>query len=220
MTTSNYLVGDANNPDGSTPQARGGRQGEAIGSNLRGFYAEQTARNRVFSLVLNATTTNDAAGNIVAAAAAASTQFALWNPLGSGVNLELLKVFIGIISGTPPGGPVFHGIIKGGALPTIANSGTVNCNMIGSNAVPKAGYLASAAGAALTGCANGPTLLRPIGIDFSASSFAAAAGQSAAMEILDGDIILTPGTGWVPLWAAAGTSLLNSYGVTWAEVPQ
>jgi len=39
------------------------------------------------------------------------------------------------------------------------------------------------------------------------------------VEYIDGEIILPPGVGWVPLWGAAGTSLLNAYSITWEEVP-
>src|SRR5258705_269381 len=48
-----------------------------------------------------------------------------------------------------------------------------------------------------------------------------AAGPNTAppLELVEGDILLPPGTMWVPTWAAAGPTLLNAYGVTWEEVP-
>jgi hypothetical protein len=36
---------------------------------------------------------------------------------------------------------------------------------------------------------------------------------------VEGDIVLPPGTGWVPLHAGAGTSVLHAYSVTWEEIP-
>jgi hypothetical protein len=72
-----------------------------------------------FSMTLAATSSTIAAGNIVSAAAAASTQFALANPVGSGVLLVLSKLIVGPISGTPPGGAVFHGLI-----PNVPSLGT------------------------------------------------------------------------------------------------
>lgn len=203
---------------GSTPQAglRLGRNGDVILSQLHGRFFEQTFRQRVFSLTLGATTTGAAAGNLVGAAAAASTQFALWNPpSNTKVLVSILKVWVGVISGTPPGGPLFHGYMLQGT-PSITSTGTANNNFAGGQA-PQARFMASAAGAALTG-GGAITTIKPMGIDFSATAFAAAAGTNA-IDLCEGDVILPPGTGWVPLWATAGTTLLNAYGVEWEEVP-
>ena len=38
-------------------------------------------------------------------------------------------------------------------------------------------------------------------------------------DILDGQIIVPQGAGWLPLWGAAGTTLLNGYTVVWEEIP-
>ena len=202
----------------ATGLLRQGRLGELIQSNLHGFYYEQASRGSVYSGMLAATTTGVAAGNISGAAAAASTQFALWNPLGSGVNIALLKVFIGIISGTPPGGPLFHNLLlNGNPQNQVGTNGLNNLSQPGSS--PKGRLLASAAGAALTG--GGPlSPLRPMNSNFFAAALTAGSNVNGALELIDGDIVLAPGFGWVPCLAAAGTTLLNSYGVTWEEVPQ
>lgn len=202
--------------DGAQPNARQGRTGELIVSQAHGRYYETTSRGNMFTLTLNATTTGIAAGNLVGAAAAASTQFALWNPNGSGVNLNILKVNIGLISGTyGTGGPVFHGLFVNGN-PTIANVGTAYNNLAGGRP-PIARYVASAAGTALT-TGTAPVTFRAMTMAYSASAYSAAAGSNT-LELVEGDIVLPPGTGWVPLFAAAGTSVLNAYSVTWEEVP-
>ena len=208
-------VGQINGQDGAQPNARQGRTGELIFTEGHGRFYEQSSRGSVFTLTLTATTTGAAAGNLVGAAAAASTQFALWNPVGSGFNLSLQKVFVGLISGTPPGGPIFHGLFVNGN-PTIANTGSAYNNLAGGKA-PVARYVASAAGVALTG-GTGPIVLRAMTIDFSATAFASAAGSNC-LELVDGDIVIPPGYGWVPLFASAGTSLLNAYSCTWEEIP-
>lgn len=168
-----------------------------------------------FSLTLGATTTAVAAGNIVGAAAAASTQFALFNPSGSGRVLVLSKFIMGIISGTPGPGPLFHGILTG---VTLAASGTiVNLRAVGgvlqSSSVAR-GY-ASAGGAALTG-GTAPTIIRAAGFSSTATA-QASAGELNAIEDIEGDIIIPAGFGWVPLWSVAGTTLLNAYSITWKE---
>lgn len=212
------VVGQIITADGAKPVARGGRLGDTIVSELHGRFYEQTFRQNIFSLTLTATTTGVAAGNINAAAAAASTQFALWNPPSSKVNVVLLKAYVGVISGTVPGGPLFHNLMLNVA-PTINSVGTAYNNFANGQS-PQARFVSSAAGTALTG-GGAITVLRPFG---GANFFAAAVGgttpQVAVMELIDGDIVLPPGTGWVPCWPSAGTSVLNTYGVTWEEVPQ
>jgi hypothetical protein len=217
MPIAQGTVGEALTSDGVSPIGglRQGRQNDTIISNLHGRYYEQSSRNRIFHLPLTATTTGAAAGNLVGAAAAASTQFALWNPTGNKFNLSLLKVYVGVISGTPPGGPLFHGEMLQG-VPSINSSGTAFSAYTGGNN-PTARFVASAAGAALTG-GGAITTIRPMAIDFSAVAFAAAAGANA-LENVEGDIVIAPGFGWVPLWATAGNTLLNAYGVSWEEVP-
>jgi hypothetical protein len=38
------------------------------------------------------------------------------------------------------------------------------------------------------------------------------------MDVCDGDIVLPPNSFWVPTWAAAGTSVLGGYSVTFEVV--
>lgn len=202
--------------DSSVTTARAERSGGLVTADVRGHFSEAVSRNGVFTLTLNATTTGIAAGNLVGAAAAASTQFALWNPVGSGKNLELLRFGMGVIGGTTlPAGPVFHGMFQG--VPTLTTStGTAYSNLFGQTAASVARWMASAAGAALTGG------VAPITFSVSAFSNTAVAPASAfesnSVENLDGSIVLPPGTGWVPLWSAAGTAILNAYTITWQEV--
>ncbi len=202
--------------DGTQPTLRGGRQNDLIVSELHGRFYEQVSRGNVFALNLVATTTGVAAGNINLAAAAASTQFAIWNPLTSSVNLSLLAVYFGITSGTIVGGPLFHSYF-GTTIPTIASTGAaVNCQ-IGNTAGSVAKVMASAAGAALTG-GSALLTLRPMTNGYSAGTYAALGG-AVAFENVDGSIVIKPGAGWVPTFAAAGTSVLSTWGAVWEEVP-
>ena len=70
--------------DGTVGPARSSRIGALVTGDAQGKYYEQVCRNNVFSVINPSTGTNVSAGNIVGASAAASTQFALWNPNGSG----------------------------------------------------------------------------------------------------------------------------------------
>jgi hypothetical protein len=184
----------------------------------RGRYAEMVAQSQVFSAVLSATSGTIAAGNIVAAAAAASTQFGLINPLGSGVNLEILKFGMGVISGTPAAGPVFHGYITNISSLTATPAGTARSNMMGQ--VGSAALVwSSAAGSALTGSTQAPVVQRAADFAATATAQAVANGHVRAIEEVAGELIIPPNTMWLPLWSGAGTTLLNGYSITWAEVP-
>lgn len=212
-------VGQTAALDGTQTNLRQGRTGEIILSQAHGRYYEQTSRGQLFTLTLSATTTGIAAGNILGAAAAASTNFAIWNPIGSGFNLSITKVMVGLISGTLATGPLYHAVIQTSnpTINTVSTNGVAYNNLVGGKS-PVARYVAVAAGTALTG-ASAPVVLRTMNLTFSAAAFAAAAGASTLADLPDGDLIIPPGYGWVPQFSAAGTSVLNSYSVTWEEIP-
>ncbi len=190
--------------------------GDLVVAEGKGRYYESVNRGKVFSFYLNATSGTVVAGNIEAATAAATTQFALWNPAASGINIVLLKFGVGIVSGTAAPGAVTHSYTT--TVPTLTSVAATNvplCNNLASTTCG-AGYLSSVAGTTLTG---GGALKVLRAADFSSTATAqASVGLVKAIEDLGGDIILPPGTGWVPTWRTAGSSLLNSYSVTWEEI--
>lgn len=178
-------------------------------------YLKPTYGKGMFTLTLLATTTGVAAGNIVAAAAAAATQFALTNPSTSNKNLVLTKFFMGIISGTPAAGPIFHGYMT--TNPTLASiGGTIRNNFLGDSTASVATPHSLAAGSALTG-GSAPITFRAAAFSTTATA-QASVNEVGCLEVIDGDIVIPPGVTWLPLWSAAGTSLLNSYSVTWQEI--
>lgn len=212
----NGIVGEVQAADAVQAQLRQGRLSDLVVSELQGKYYEMTKRQRTFSLMLATTSSTIAAGNITAAAAAASTQFALWNPAGSGVDLVLLKVWCSIISGTLPAAPMTHDLFNATAI-SVAKSGKIQSAYGNLGKGSSAADFVSAGGSALTG-AGAHTAHRLMALDFTAAAFADA-GSTLALEVLDGDLIIPPGVGWAPCFSAAGTTLLNAWAVTWAEVP-
>lgn len=214
MDLSAVRIGPQVLSDGTFTNPRGGKTGCAVGINGHGYYQELVYRQNVYSMVLAATSTGVAAGNIVSAAAAASTNFALFNPANSGKLLVLLKFGVGVVSGTPGAGPLFHGTISN--VPTPAATGTILNNYVTGSVGSVAKGYATAAGTTLT-AGNAP-------VTHMMSNFASTATAQASnfmvttIDILDGQIIVPPGTGWLPLWSAAGTALLNGYSVTWEEI--
>ena len=209
-------VGQGSFADGTTPPLRSGRQQDLIVSELHGKYYEQVSRGNVFHLGVTWTTTV-AAGNVAAATAAASTQFAIWNPATNTKNLSLLRLTLSIISGTTPVPPVSYSQFSGVGVPSVASVGTPYNALFGSAIAPTAHYMASAAGAALTG--GGAIVSTGIsGFYFSAGTYANLA-VSYAVDDIDGRIVIGPGQGFVPVFAAAGTTFLGAWGLIWEEVP-
>ncbi len=138
--------------------------------------------------------------------------------MGSGINIVLLKFSTWPISGTAPVAGVFHS--KFTLTPVLASVAVtaVTPGLIGSSATPKAGYKASAAGAALTG-SGAATLIRAADLYITAGTAVNLVGAKG-IEYMDGDIVLKPGNGWAPTWVGAGGTYLGGYSVTWKEKPE
>jgi hypothetical protein len=203
--------------DGDLTQERATKDGSLVGVNAHGYYQEPTYRGNVFSMILPATATGNAAGNLVGATAAAAVQFALFNPAGSGKLLVLLRFRLGILSGTPVGGPLFHGYFTAGT--SVGGTGTIVSNIVGGGApsIAKGFATAAQAGTALTGA---PAVQTHMLANFSTTATAQASPYLVSTDdLLDGVLIVPQGGGWAPLWAAAGTSVLCGYSITWEEIP-
>lgn len=210
-------IGPQTLADGDLTQERGTKDGSLAGVNAHGYYQEPTYRGNVFSMNLAATTTGVAAGNLVSAAAAAAVQFALFNPPSSGKLLVLLRFRMGIISGTPAAGPLFHGFYVGST--SVAGTGTILNNIVGGSTASVAKGFATAAstGTALTG---GPAVQTHMLANLTTTATAQASPYVVSTDdLLDGVLIVPQNGGWAPLWSAAGTSLLSAYSITWEEIP-
>jgi hypothetical protein len=211
-------VNEGNQADGTSGISRLTRIGGLASGNVQGYYYEQTSRGRLFSLYLNATATGIAAGNINGAAAAAAVQFAVWNPPNSGKNLSLLKLGVWPISGTAPIPPIAHSFSS--TSPTIATSVVtpIICNNIGmaASTVARAATLAAQTGTALTGSSI-LQFIRASDLYITAGTAANLQGGKV-IEYIDGDIVIPPGTCWVPTWVS-GAALLSGYSLTWEEIP-
>jgi hypothetical protein len=65
---------------------------------------EQASRGQIFSAMTALAGTTIAAGNVKPPAAGAATVLSILNPIGSGVNLEILQGWVFFFSASPPGG--------------------------------------------------------------------------------------------------------------------
>lgn len=204
--------------DGSVAPARASRIGALAVGDAQGRFYEQSSRGNVFSLCL-ATASTIPAGNVNAAAAAALTNFAVWNPTGSGKNLSLLKFSITPLSGTLVASSVWHSYSS--TPPTIATSvvNPITCNNPGMAAASVARAVSHATtGVALTG-STALQLIRAAGFAWTAGTFTNLAMSSGFVEAIDGDIVIPPGICWVPTFTIVMAAMVMGYSVTWEEIP-
>ena len=138
MAANQIIVGVQNQSDGSVLQARAGKSGEAVVTQLRGQYAELCERNQLFM------SSTIIAGKAIpfAATTLAATGLTLWNPAGSGVNVELVSYSLGLNSATvivnTVGLLIQKNLSTGAGIPTSLTAAYTAC--IGpSNATSKAG---------------------------------------------------------------------------------
>jgi hypothetical protein len=202
--------------NGAVNPSRSDKTGATVVAQGHGELTEPGTQGKLFVAFLSQGTSTVAAGNIAGASAAASTQFAIWNPVGSTVNLCILKLRIQQYSGTPTaGGLTLSTFSATGVANSLATAGAVHSMYIGG--APGFGLcLASAAGAALTG-GSALTTLMNTGWSSSATALASPAGIGYTEE-LQGGIVIPPGYGLVPTWAGAGTTYLVGYSLLWEEV--
>lgn len=214
---SELRVGPQVATDGATVIQRASRDGATVISDAHGHWSEAATRQKLFTAYLSQGTSTVAAGNIVGAAAAASTQFAVWNPLGSGINLVLQKLIIQIYSGTPTAGGLTISTFNASAVAsTLATAGAVRNNFV--NGPTGSGLcLASAGGTTLTGGLI-LTALRNSVICGSGTAVASASGIVGVVDNIDGEVVVPPGFGVVPTWAGAGTTFLVGYSLSWEEL--
>jgi len=140
--------------------------------------------------------------------------FTLFNPAGSGVVIAIQKAAMGYISGTLGAGTVWH--LVNSNLAEAAPSGTAIAEkpaLVGSGGASKGVALTTAT------LAVAPTIVRPF-CSLQASLASTAVAPWQIQEEVDGAILLPEGGAYsLHATAAAGTSPLVAFGVTWEEIP-
>lgn len=195
-------IGAATNAsDGDTVTARGGRQGDTFVSDFHGKYFSQAKSGRLFF------GSTAAAGTTPPVSSATAATFTLLNPLGSGVNAELISWDAGLTAATTVVGSLLLGI--GTSLlinPTGQTALTMRCGLLGS-AQPVCRLLSVATIVACT--------------DFFVISSVDAVTSTAAARLgcdFDGKIILPPASLVHVCGSAAQVSAFTQT-MVWAETP-
>ena len=204
----NGKVGPGYANDGSLVDPRMTKDLGLVCQDLHGRFYESTYRGNTFIA------STAVAGVAPGTALSTTPPFTLYNPLGSGTNLSIVSASIGYISGTLGAGTIVYAVNNNTAqaAPTGGTSLVPINTFVGNNTLPH--------GKAFQGAtlAVAPTILRDCVI---LGAFAGAAALFPPIrDIVDGTIIIIPGAS-ISLQgvAAAGTTPLLTFAVTWEEIP-
>lgn len=197
-------VGVQNNPDSSNPVTqRFGKGGDALASELQARYYEQTYRGNVFSVASQAVATT------TVGLATTYTGLVIANPVGSGVNLALLKCSFmqSVIQATQP---------EAFAIATGFNTSTAVTLTTPASVQP---CLIGAGTTALGKAATSATLPTAPLYDTFVGATSSATTDAFGLIDFEGSKILKPGSYacWVTPAQASVAGMWFSF--SWIEVP-
>lgn len=190
-----------------------GRSGDMIVSEFHGKYANAAYNGNVF---LGSTLAAGIAIPFNATTLAA--KFTLWNPAGSGVNVELIELGMGIDSATVIVNGMAMGfqpnLSTGAGIPTslTASAGGVTSTFVGQGAAAKCGLYSAAT---LTNTA----VLGPLLMLFAAGATAVSTWNSLTYQF-DGKVWLPPDCLATLVTTVTGGQTAAPVSLVWAEYPR
>jgi hypothetical protein len=195
--------------DGAGLNAMGGTAGQGLVAEIRGKYFEVAKRGALFI-----------GGTLIAGvalpvnAATLASKFTLWNPAGSGVDVELGEFTAALTTGTEVVGGICVGLqtkvsSSGGAPGTLTALPVLSSYVTGGGNNKAALYSA----ATLTNAAVLPVY--PLGMSFNSTSGAL---NGLGSYNFDGKVVLPPDTIATFVTNIAAEALLTC-GLTWSEWP-
>jgi hypothetical protein len=200
-------VGVQNVSDGSQTVLRTDKTGVLVTTQGHGGYTEAAVRGTIMEV------STAVAGVAPGTVLSTTPPIILWNPPSSGKNLAVLKASMGYLSGTLGAGSILLAYNPSQAtVPTTGAELTPVCSLLG---FPRGvGRVFQASTISAT-----PLILRAL---FTMGAFVGttASVPTDTVDVIDGSIIVTPGTCLVMQGlAGAGTSPLVLFGLTWEEIP-
>ena len=185
---------------------RQGKRGQAIQSNLGGFYAESAMRRKIFFGSTPAT------GVTIPIFSNTTQQFVLYNPPNSGKVARILKASVGYISGTMVAGHLCY-----------ANQTAMNSAISGTAALIQSGLLGAAVGPSGTAMqlltavtVTAFTYLWPFGISTVVQAATATNTPWQMVDNVEGAIVVTPGSA-LAIAANVAAIMVASLGLVWEE---
>lgn len=208
-------VGQQTNKDGSNLIiTRVGNGGEVIMSPLRAKYFEDTHRENGF-IIDSDSVTLAAANATKSAAGTIKLIVGVWNPKGSGVNLEIIKGIVHTESGTPAGGFYWNYMDLGGVTLTNVPTGTIRNRKIGG----RNSVVSPQTGVVLTRADSGTGAFTQLAVLGGPTAVAATGAVEDAVDEVDGKIIVPPGVVIGICCKGAGTSHVVQASMYFNEVP-
>lgn len=210
------LVGEQNVADGIIVKARGSKEGAQVATELHGKYYEAAMRGRLF------TASTVIAGVVIPVAAATlNSKFTIWNPAGSGVNVELISFTTGLDTATQVvngwGMLVQRNLTATSGIPTSGTAAATGLLGISGTAKAAAYTQLTLTNVAIPGVTAATAVPIPLYPMFS-SGATTAAGIFECTHNFDGRLILGQDSlGAVCTTVAAAAQ--NFCSVIWAEWP-
>lgn len=215
MASLNTIVNPQNNADGANvANARSGRMGDLIVSELHGKYYEQASRGRVFCGVTAST------GIALIVPATTGNHPTLWNPLGSGVNINLIRLELSYVSGNNAPTAIEwaqttstgNTVATGAPIATFTGVAPVNA-MLGGLATSNVRWAP-----AVNTYTAAPVFVRPTGLSLFTGVAATAVAPFSMIVNYDGDFGIAPGVAISLCTQAATSTALFQVSVVWEEV--
>lgn len=201
--TSSVAVGSLST--GITGSAeRQGKTGEMLQGNVHGKHYEQTARGGLFYAY-------SGSAGLAITAAGTTPGFALFNPVGSGVNVGIIEVSLFLVSGTMVLGGLVHALNTN--LVAAASTGTAVTVV---NALAGNKTVAAATPLSTVTLPTSPTGTRVFG---EKNATAATSNHFTLRDYVDGALGLAPGATWSMFSVGADTTPLWGISICWEEIP-
>lgn len=201
------LVGPRKSSDGASVEPRLGQYGESVVGQAHAKYYEAVSRGRVFS-------GGTAASGVAPGTAIGTTAaFTLANPAGAKVNLVVLRASVGYVSGTLGAGVIHYVANLNPIAAAVTGTAITAVNALIGSRLQATGLPFTTATLPAT-----PTILRPF-VSLGASLASTAVQPWQIVEDVDGEFVIAPGCALsLEGTAAAGSSPLVAFGLTWEEV--
>ena len=205
MTVLQGSVGPSQAAVGTSPAGglQQGRDSELVTADFHGKYYTAAYNGRLFMA---------SSGSVAPGTAFGTTAQALllFNPAGSGVNLEVVKCSVGLISATAYGA----GYYAYGGVASAVPTGT---KLVVSNGL--VGNAATGAGQAWTGATpTAPVQLRASGLALLPTTTTSVLTVPPLVDLIDGEFVIIPGTVFAFTFiGGAGTAPLANHSITWIE---
>ncbi len=200
------IVGEQNNQDTNIIQTRGGRQGDAIVSELHGRYYESCYRKHQYIAAQQAVI---ATATIAGLATAITGAMVVANPPGSTVNLVIQKFGVGFV--LAPAASLAYGLAVG--YSSTALSGTLT------SIAPRSAFVGGAQGQGQAYVSASVTLpvAATVAVVMGSASVTVLANTVDFID-LEGSIILPPG-GYLHFWTSAVMAASGHFAsISWEEV--